>query len=652
MCGISGILDTGTGRRQEALTTAARRMATALAHRGPDDEGVWVDAEAGIALGFRRLSILDLSSEGHQPMHSACGRYTIVFNGEVYNFSELRNDIAQSGRFPFPYKGHSDTEVLLAAFTSWGVVETLPRLNGMFAMAVWDHKRRTLLLARDRVGKKPLYYGWQSSAFVFGSELKALRRHPSFNPEIDRSSLGLYFRYSYVPAPFTIYEGIRKLLPGHYALVEANGLEPAVKSYWSARGALEAAKAGPFEGSDKDAIDELDKLLRDSVRLRMVADVPLGAFLSGGVDSSLIVALMQAQTTTRAKTFTIGFSEKSFNEAPFARDVARHLGTDHTELCVSPRDAMAIIPRMPAIYDEPFADSSQIPTFLVAGLARGEVAVSLSGDGGDELFGGYNRYFVGRSLWHGLQSVPVPARRAAAALITSVSPRGWDVLAARTKYLLPRRFAVSQPGDKVHKAAKVLVSGDPATMYRGLVSHWGNPDEIVIGAAERPSRVEDEAGLFGLMDFTDVMMFLDFITYLPDDILVKLDRATMAVSLEARAPLLDYRIVEFAWRLPLAMKIRNGSGKWVLRQLLDRYVPRHLIERPKAGFGIPLGAWLRGPLRDWAESLLDPQRVRAEGLLAEAEVSRKWREHISSAKNWQHYLWDVLMFQAWLEDSR
>lgn len=631
-----------------------RRMSDTLLHRGPDDEGSFVDEAAGIALGFRRLSIIDLTPEGHQPMSSKDGRYTLIFNGEIYNFQELRRELEALGH---PFRGHSDTEVMLAAFTEWGFVHSIKRFNGMFALALWDAAERVLHLTRDRLGEKPLYYGRSGQTLLFGSELKALKAHPGFKAEINRDALALFLRYNYIPAPFSIYRDIYKLPPGTYISLDersSNGMGqlPAPLAYWSAREVAEAGVAEPFKGTESQAMTELEALLSDAVGLRMVADVPLGAFLSGGVDSSTVVALMQAQSSQPVRTFSIGFTEEDYDEARYARAVAEHLKTDHTELYVTPEDAMAVIPRLPALYDEPFSDSSQIPTFLVSQLARRHVTVSLSGDGGDELFAGYNRYLLGESVWNKISWMPRGSRSVAAGALTTVSPRAWDRAFTGLKPFLPSRLQHTTPGDRLHKLAEILTVPDMEAMYMNLVSHWKQPTNVVPGATEPLTTLTDAKQWARLPDFIQRMMYLDLITYLPDDILVKVDRASMGVSLEARVPFLDHRVVEFSWRMPLSWKIRNGQTKWPLRSLLYKHVPRELIERPKMGFGIPIGQWLRGPLRDWAEGLLDEGRLEREGYLNPQPIRRKWQEHLSGARNWQYYIWDVLMFQGWLEEEQ
>lgn len=650
MCGFAGFLQRRSIVSADAMGEVARSMADTLRHRGPDDAGSWIDAEGGIAFGHRRLSIIDLTAEGHQPMASASGRYIIAFNGEIYNFRELRKRLDADG---FAWRGHSDTEVMLAAFERWGVDGALQRFNGMFALALWDREERTLHLARDRLGEKPLYYGWVGETFLFGSELKALRAHPSWRCEVDRDALAAYLRHNYVPAPYSIYKGISKLPAAHHLrLPPGQCTDARPEAYWSMRQAAENGVANPLEADERSLVTELDGLLRDAVSLRMVADVPVGVFLSGGVDSSTVVALMQAQSTHPIKSFSIGFEDDAYNEAPHAKAVAQHLGTDHTELYVTPSEAMSIIPRLPLVYDEPFSDSSQIPTILVSQLARTQVTVSLSGDGGDELFCGYIRYFWGRRIWNKLGRVPRSVRSLAAGALSSISPEAWNTILAPLSRFMPASGFGEITGDRVHKLADVLAVPSPDVLYQGLISHWNKPESIVFDSHEPDTVLTHPTQWAALDDFTLRMMYLDTVTYLPDDILVKVDRASMSVGLEARVPLLDHRVVEYAWRLPLSMKIRNDQGKWLLRQVLYRYVPRELIERPKMGFGVPIDTWLRGPLRPWAEELLSEQRLRDEGYFDPAPIRRKWAEHVSGTRNWEYWIWDILMFQAWLNHER
>jgi len=655
MCGIAGFWDPAHHSDAEGAAATLCRMTRAIRHRGPDDEGYYHDEAAGLSLGFRRLAIIDLSARGHQPMISPSGRYVMVFNGEVYNHNRLRPELEQAG---VAFLGHSDTEVMLASIECWGLQTAVERFNGMFAFGLWDKKERVLSLVRDRVGIKPLYFGWTRSGFAFGSELKAIRTIPGFDNPIDRNALAAYLRFNYVPAPWSIYRNIYKLRPGTVLRVtrefaaEPRGrpeIDAASATFWSAREVAQQAAEEPFTGSEAEAQAELDRRLREAVSCRMIADVPLGALLSGGVDSSTVVALMQQQASRPVQTFSIGFAEGDYDEAVHAKAVAAHLGTEHTELYVTSGQAAAVIPKLPEMYDEPFADSSQIPTFLVSQLVRRKVTVALSGDGGDELFGGYNRYFWVQRLWRRFAGVPLPARRSLARALRLGSPAFWDGVFKRARRTLPASLQVVQPGYKIHRLADVLGERNPEETYRRLVSQWTDPADLVVGAHEPPNALDEVPQLSG---FTERMMWMDFATYLADDILAKVDRASMAVSLEARVPLLDHRVVEFAWRLPLNFKIRNGTGKWLLRQVLYNYVPKALIERPKQGFGLPLEHWLRGPLRDWAEELLDERKLREGGYFDPMPIRLKWREHLSGRRNWQHHLWSVLMFQSWLQGNR
>jgi len=656
MCGIAGFVDPHGGLPALELEAVARSMAASLAHRGPDDAGVWTEQESGVALAHRRLAILDPSPAGHQPMVSAGRRYVIVFNGEIYNFSELRAELEHLGAAP-AWRGRSDTETLLAAFEHWGVTAALKRCAGMFAFALFDTRKKVLYLARDRIGEKPLYFGLSGGVLLFGSELSALRTHPAWCAQVDRNAITLLLRHGYIPQPYSIYCGIGKLKPGTCLELPlarmASGELPAPVAYWSLSEVISRGSAEPFSGTTAAATAMLDRLLREAVAGQMVADVPVGAFLSGGVDSSTVVALMQAQSSRAVKTFTIGFHERGYDEAVDARALARQLGTDHTELYVTPAEAMAVVPRLPSLYDEPFADSSQIPTFLIAQLARQEVTVSLSGDGGDESFGGYSRYASAHRLWGRVGRVPAPLRRLGAQSIRRTPAAVLDSpLLAWLDPLLRRHARAGRTSDKLRKAADIVSLPDERAFYRGMTSHWKTPAEIVRGADEPMTVLTDPGTSFEDRDFRERMMAWDTLGYLPDDILAKVDRAAMGVSLETRMPLLDHRVIEFAWRLPLDFRIREGAGKWLLRQVLHHYVPKALVERPKMGFGVPIGEWLRGALRDWAESLIGATRLNREGFFRPLPVRDAWAEHLAGTRDWGAYLWDVLMFQAWLESQR
>ena len=648
MCGLTGFIAPGRCASPE-LAHTVQAMTAAIAHRGPDDAGFWTDRDAGLAIGHRRLAVLDLSPAGHQPMESACGRFVIAFNGEIYNHLEVRGELEAAGVAP-AWRGRSDTETLLAGIAAWGLGHTLQRAVGMFAIALWDREQRTLFLARDRLGEKPLYYGWANGAFVFASELKSLRAYPGFDNPIDRDVLALYLQFCVVPSPYAIYRDVSKLAPGCILTLPVERMAqraPRIDTYWSM---LDVARRGLATAitDEREATGALEHALRRAVAMQSVADVPLGAFLSGGVDSSTIVALMQSQSTRAVRTFTVGFGTADLDESGHAREVARHLGTEHHELQVRAEDALALIPDLPDLYDEPFADSSQIPQFLVCRAARRHVTVALSGDAGDELLGGYNRYFWGRRYWGRFDWLPFPLRRSLGRAITAVAPDRWERFAAA----LPGARRIPRFGDKAHKLARRLTTVRGLDeLYRSLVTEWPYEAHLVPGARRLPTRLDDIAALAGIEDAEHRMMLWDTLTYLPDDILTKVDRAAMAVSLETRAPFLDHRVVELAWRLPLRLKIRGAAGKWALRQVLYRYVPRELIERPKAGFAAPVREWLCGPLRDWAEALLDERRLAQEGYLRPAPIRRAWSQHLSGRHDWTPRLWCVLMFQAWLEKN-
>lgn len=622
-------------------------MAALLRHRGPDEGGIWLRPEDGIALGFRRLSILDLTPTGSQPMMSSSGRFVLIFNGEIYNFADLRQELEADG---LHFRGRSDTEVVLAAFERWGIEQAIRRLDGMFAFAVWDRNQCELLLARDRMGEKPLYYCWTGTHFLFASELKALRQHPRFEATLDRNALALYLHHGYIPAPHTVYAGVSKLPPASLMRVSARQPSAATPDlYWSVRDAAEQGISKPFAGDQAAALDELDCILRASVRRRMVADVPLGAFLSGGIDSTVIVALMQAQSDQPVKTFTVGFDHADYDEAIFARAVAQELGTEHNELQVTSDQALAIIPRLPSVYDEPFADPSQIPTLLVSELARRHVTVSLSGDGGDELFAGYQRYFAAQALWGKVRWLTRSGRHTLSRGIAAVPVARLNGLSRLLASTFSRYSRPGTVGDKLHKAAELIRARSPEELYYRLVSHCLSPSDFIIGAAESAPGFADPMPPSRLLGFMNHMMYMDQVTYLPDDILVKLDRASMAVSLESRVPMLDHKLVEFAWRLPLAWKVKGEEGKSLLRELLRRYLRSTAWDRPKRGFGVPIGEWLRGPLRPWGEDLLGETRLCSQGIFHAEPLRRRWREHLEGRRNWNHFLWAVLCFQAWLE---
>ena len=644
MCGIVGFIAKNHHNHHDCQNILTN-MAKAIQHRGPDDQGFWSNPNPSLYFGHRRLSIVDLSMHGHQPMVSNSGRYVIAFNGEIYNHLSLRKILKDSSP-NFIFKGHSDTEVLLACIDAWGIEKTLKECVGMFAFSLFDKKENAIYLARDRMGEKPLYYGIQNGVFMFGSELKSLKKHPAFQGDIDRNSLALQLRYNYIPTPYSIYKNIRKLEPGTILKVDSKKRYSSIDdlesptSYWSLEAIALNGGSNLYTGSPNEAISELERLLCRSVKEQMDVDVPFGAFLSGGIDSSLIVSLMQSQSAVAVETFSIGFSEKGYNEAIHAKQIAKHLGTKHTELYVTAADAMSVIPKLPHLYDEPFSDSSQIPTYLVSSMTKKSVTVGISGDAGDELFGGYNRYLWTQKIWSKIRLMPLPVRRFIAWGMTSVTPALWNKI-------LKSIVSLPLPGDKIHKLADFLPAQSTVDLYSYVVSHWHDVDKVVIGSDINISTKSSD--FLGLGSTEQDMMYLDSINYLPDDILVKVDRAAMGVSLETRIPFLDHRVVEFAYRLPLEMKIHNGQNKWILRQLLDKYIPRELMERPKMGFGVPIDSWLRGPLRGWAESLLDESRLRQEGFFHPEPIRKKWKEHLSGERNWQYHIWDILMFQSWLE---
>ena len=641
MCGIAGLII--NNRSGIDIGISIDRMTDTLIHRGPDSRGTWVDEEAGIGLGHRRLAIRDLSSLGHQPMISFCQRYVIVYNGEIYSHAEIAADLKKVGCI---FRGSSDTEVILEACAQWGVEATVKRLIGMFSFALFDQKTRELTLVRDRIGIKPLYWGRFANLFIFGSELKALRAVKGWDPRVDRNALSAFMRHNYIPAPLSIYQGIYKLEPGTILKLKPDSM-PVISRYWDLHSIVKDGVQCPINGTDSDVLDQLDQLLCDAVRRHMVTDVPLGTMLSGGIDSSLVTALMAEQSNRSINTFSIGFQEKEFNEAPFAREVARHLGTNHTELYAEARDALDMVERLPYWYDEPFADSSQIPTALVCELTKNYVSVVLSGDGGDELFAGYNRYIFGLNIWQNANYIPLPFKKLVAkALLTQPTSR-LDFFGR----VLPSKYRYQQLGVKLHKFSKTILMNDQDSIYRQMLSHWNDPDEIILGSKEPKGILWNPEIANTIPDFLDRMQFFDTMTYLPDDILTKVDRASMSVSLEASVPLLDHRLVEMAWRIPRHMKLKDGQGKWALRQILYKRVPKNLIERPKMGFGIPLDEWLRGPLREWAESLLNFDRLRQQGLFNPIYIRNKWEAHLAG-QSWGYPLWNVLMAQAWLEANK
>jgi asparagine synthase (glutamine-hydrolysing) len=650
MCGIAGYLVAGSAHDEARMRAELRAMTTAILHRGPDDGGDWCAPAAGIGLAQRRLSIVDLSPLGHQPMTSTSGRFVIVFNGEIYNYRGLSTELQALGA---RFKGSSDTEVLLAAVEHWGVERALQRATGMFALAIWDTVEQTLFLARDRFGEKPLYFGEFGGVFGFASELKALRAHSAFEADIDRNALALLLKQGYIPAPLSIYRKIHKLLPGHLAIVRRNrgALELQQRPYWDVAQFVGECLSGPLLDTPAAAVDAVEGALIASIRQQMVADVPVGAFLSGGVDSSLVVAIMQRQSAQPVRSFSIGFWDKDFNEAPYARAVADHLGTQHTELIVTPRDALDIIPQLPQLYDEPFGDSSQIPTTLLSRMTRRDVTVSLSGDGGDELFGGYSRYGEAMGLWNSLQRVPASLRRMAGGALGGMPLPALGMLTSPLLLsgALRRRGDLA---DRLRERASRWSANTVADTYNAMVAHFKTPDRIVIGSSAAAVRAAQTRPMPAGLDERQSMMYLDMCSYMIDDVLVKVDRAAMSASLETRVPLLDPGVAAVAWRIPSRLHWHDGRGKWPLRALLEKYVPRPLIDRPKTGFGVPIGRWLRSDLGSWANDLLDPARIRREGYFEGDEIARRWKQHRAGGTDWSFHLWNVLMFESWLADSQ
>ncbi|NIP51828.1 MAG: asparagine synthase (glutamine-hydrolyzing) [Phycisphaerae bacterium] len=650
MCGIAGFIDLKASSTSDELTSIVTDMTDRIAHRGPDGEGYWVDPQSGVALGHRRLSIIDLSEHGAQPMVSSSGRFVLTYNGEVYNFEELRKKLADHG---MKFRGHSDTEIILAAIETWGLERAVGQFVGMFAFGLWDREERSLSLVRDRLGIKPLYYSVTENTFLFASELKAFRGHPHWKQGINRNALAAFMRHNYVPGPYSIFEKTFKLQPASILKVPLDSVLTEVDpdkspvEYWSAKEVYAKGQKEPFSGTLEEATDSLEEELGLAVERRMIADVPLGAFLSGGIDSSVVVALMQAQSTKPIRSFSIGFTEESHDEAKFAKAVARHLGTDHTELYVTGKEALDVIPKLPYLYDEPFADSSQIPTYLLSALTRGHVTVSLSGDGGDELFLGYMRYAAAEANWSKLSRIPRVIRHSLGKIGRLISPEQWDAILEPLARKMPAKLSIRARGDEIHRISGLLLSDEFAIVYQDNVSHWKLPGRLVIGSSEPLNRIIDLSVYETVDPLQRQMALVDLLTYLPDDILVKVDRASMGVGLEARVPIIDHNVVEFVATLPQSYLVEAGSSKRVLQELLFRYVPRFLVERPKMGFGVPLGDWLRGPLRDWAEHLLDPAAIVEDGILNRDMVAQIWKDHIACQRDRSSYLWDVLMFQAW-----
>jgi len=643
MCGFAGIIGNGS-----CEMSILENMINTLHHRGPDSLGFWFDDTNQVGLSFARLSILDLSSAGSQPMKSNNGKYIIVYNGEVYNHLDLRNEIYNCN-FSYNWKGHSDTETLLAGFEIWGIEKTIQKTVGMFAFAVWNTETKILTLGRDRFGEKPLYYGWQGNTFLFASELKAIKKHPNFASRIKTNSVSDFIQFGYIPAPNSIYEGIYKLMPGNLLKIDPTKKSEdfVLKPYWSLIGVALKGINKPFESSEFELINQLENLLVESINSQQISDVSIGSFLSGGIDSSIITAIMQSQSKNPINTFTIGFEEDNYNEAKYAEKIADYLKTDHTEYYVSSKEAQSVIPMLPNLYDEPFADSSQIPTYLVSKLAKKNVTVCLSGDAGDELFGGYNRYIWAQKFL----KIPYPLRKISSSVINIFSPEEWDKIYEITKHFIPQKIRLTSPGNKVHKLAGILSINTINEIYTQLVSICPKSENLLINDIDNVNLKKMWETIPANLSPENKMMLIDSLTYLPDDILCKVDRAAMGVSLETRAPFLDHRLADFAWQLPMKYKIRDGQNKWILRQILYKYIPKDLFERPKMGFGIPLDSWLRGPLREWAEELLDESKIEKDGYLNPKKVRQKWEEHLTEKKNWQHQLWNILMFQSWLNKN-
>ena len=640
MCGIVGYWS-----EKNFSDDLIKVMCDQIRHRGPDAQSAWSDKARGIFLGHQRLSILDLSEAGKQPMISSCGRYALVFNGEIYNHLKLRNLLSEK-RADINWRGHSDTETLLNCIVYFGIDTTLQLLNGMFAFALFDKKYDEIIIARDRTGEKPLYFGFVNKTFLFASELKALKCHPAWVGEINQNAIASYLRHNYVPAPLSIYKNIYKLHAGNYLRVKSFGKEISEPvSYWDKE---KYYNNEGVDATDNELIDELEKLLRHSVSLRMISDVPLGAFLSGGIDSSTIVALMQSINSKPVKTFSIGFKQKEYDEAQYAKQIAQYLGTDHTELYVTPKQALDVVPQLSKIYDEPFSDSSQIPTLLLSQLARSQVTVSLSGDGGDELFCGYKRYSLGRNIWSKVKNFPTPLRLALSKVLGAIPTQAFDL----AQYTLPSKFRINNASDKARKLSYLLEQDQFEEFYQSLISHNKNPEDLLLSNVEDVNILKNTNASFIKKYPEEMMMYWDFMTYLPDDILVKVDRASMWTSLEARVPFLDHNVIEYAWSLPFSTKKRNRSDKWILKELLNKYIPPKLMDRPKMGFGVPIEYWLKKDLRDWAEGLLEIEKLKQQDIFDVSQVRKLWHNFINEGSRNHQEIWNILMFQAWLEDGR